>query len=150
VFASAPHVLHRLHQLIGAPHLGGDDAARRAVGHGASVPTGTRPDEETDLDPSLRGDLPHLIQLIVSQQHDAATLTDPVHGYLQLIGALEDGAQRVWPLDRWDLDPPLPTIRESLRGAGQIVQISRRQSHTLQESPRSLDSATFHRAPPPG
>ena len=92
VLAGASHVLHRLHQLIGAPHLGGDDAARRGVGHRAGVPTGTRPDEETDLDTSLRGDLPHLIQLIVGQQHDAAALTDPVYWHPQLIGALEDGA----------------------------------------------------------
>ena len=68
---------------------------------------GARPDEEADLDPALPGDRGHLVELGVGQEHDAAPLADAVDGDAEGVGLLEDGPQRVRPLDRGDLDPPL-------------------------------------------
>jgi hypothetical protein len=46
-----------------------------------------------------------------------------VDRHSQLVGAFEDGAERVRPFDRWDFDPPLSAIGETLSRTWQVVQI---------------------------
>ena len=90
----------------------------------------------------------HLVQFVVGEQHHAAALADAVDRHAERIGGLEDGPQGVRPLDRGDLHPPLPAVREALGGGGQIVQIARRQAHAPQKLPCTLDAIRRHREPP--
>src|SRR2546426_5192201 len=105
--------------------LQADHLAGRGCGLRSRLESGARPDKQADLDPLALADAPHLLDVSLAEQQDAAALAYAVDGHLVLLRGLEHGAEHARSFDAGDLEPVLPAVRKALlRGLERVVILS--------------------------
>ena len=86
----------------------------RAAAEGPHAAVGLR--EQAHLDPSVRGEPRHLVELVVGQEEAPAPLRDPLDRHLAPLRLVEDRLEGPRALRARDLDAERRAVGEPLRG----------------------------------